>query len=103
MKNQLAHKTGFKMKEDIDEKLEKYRELTQMALEKVSIIDGNESQANELLGMAKSYYNDAQHFEKEGKKLTALAAYSYAHAWIDVGIRLRILDGRDDDHLFVLP
>lgn len=91
------------MKEDIDEKLEKYRELTQRALEKVSIIDGNEAQAKELLEMAKSYYSDAQHFEKKGKKLTALAAYSYAHAWIDVGVRLRILDGKDDNELFVLP
>ena len=91
------------MSENIDEKLVKYRELTQKALEKVEVIEGNKAQANELLEMAKSYYSDAQHFEKEGKKLTALAAYSYAHAWIDVGVRLRLLDGKDDDQLFVLP
>lgn len=89
------------MSEDLGEKVAKYRELTQKALEKVGVID--EEKGKELLEMARNYYNDAQHFEKEGKLATALAAYSYAHAWIDAGVRLGFLDGKGDDQLFVLP
>ncbi|HZX20418.1 MAG TPA: DUF357 domain-containing protein [archaeon] len=89
------------MSEKIEEKLKKYRELTKKALAKVGIID--KEKGNELIEMARNYYNDAIHFEKEGKLLTALAAYSYAHAWIDAGVRLGFLDGKNDDQLFVLP
>ncbi|MCR4335033.1 MAG: DUF357 domain-containing protein [archaeon] len=88
-------------KENIEEKVSKYRELTKKALKKVGIIDNEKG--NELLEMARDYFNDAQHFEKEGKLFTALAAYSYAHAWIDAGVRLGFLDGKNDDQLFVLP
>jgi len=89
------------MSEDIETKLAKYKELTQKALEKVELID--QEKGKELLEMAKNYFSDGQHFEKEGKKLTALAAYSYAHAWIDAGVKLGLLDGKGDDQLFVLP
>ncbi|MEK6958312.1 MAG: DUF357 domain-containing protein [archaeon] len=96
------------MKEEtLKEKLGKYRELTGKALEKAGLTSKKGTKENEmgkkLLEMAESYYSDAQFFEKSGMPLTALAAYSYAHAWIDAGVRLGILDGRGDDRLFVLP
>ncbi|MBS3057208.1 MAG: DUF357 domain-containing protein, partial [Candidatus Diapherotrites archaeon] len=33
----------------------------------------------------------------------ALAAFSYAHAWLDAGVRAKLLDARGDDNLFTLP
>ena len=93
--------------ESIEAKLKKYRELTLKALEKVELKSPKGSKENEmgkkLLEMAESYYSDAQFFEQEGKLLTALAAYSYAHAWIDAGVRLGLLDGKGDSRLFTLP
>lgn len=93
--------------EPLEKKVEKYRELTAKALEKVGLTSPKGSKENEmgkkLLAMAESYFTDAQYFEQGGKLLTALAAYSYAHAWIDAGVRLGLLDGKGDDRLFVLP
>jgi len=91
------------MSESIDEKLARYRRLTKSALEKVMVVKGSEGQAEKLLVMARSYYSDAKFFEERGEKLTALAAYSYAHAWIDAGVKLGVLDGQGDDRLFTLP
>ena len=51
--------------EKITEKVEKYRELTKKALEKVGVIDSEKGE--QLLAMARDYFSDAQHFEKEGK------------------------------------
>ncbi len=95
-------------KEDsIDTKLAKYRELTAMALGKAGLPSTKGTKENMmgkmLLQMAESYYNDAKYFEREGMPLTALAAYSYAHAWLDAGVRLGFLDGKGDSRLFVLP
>ena len=93
--------------EKILEKVKKYRELTERALAKVKKIDGlNEMQekiADDFLSMAKNYFSDAKYFEGKGDILTALSAYSYAHAWLDAGIRSKIFDGEMDDKLFTLP
>ncbi len=88
------------MKEDIEEKVTRYRKLTKEALEKVEVI---KKEGRMLLEMAKSYYSDGNYFEKKGMKLTALAAYSYAHAWLDAGVKLGLLNGKNDDRLFILP
>ena len=93
--------------EHLAEKVQRYRELTRLALEKVALNTPKGTKENamgkQLLAMAESYYTDAQYFEQALMPLTALAAYSYAHAWIDAGVRLGLLDGRGDDRLFVLP
>ena len=93
--------------ESIEGKVEKYRELTKKALEKVEVFKSNSPEQNKtaeiLLEMAKNYFSDAQYFEKKEEFFTALAAYSYAHAWIDAGVRLEVLNGKGDDKLFVLP
>ncbi len=109
MINKVAEKIkDEKEKEDpIEVKLEKYRNITKEALRKVGIKaeEGTEDydKGESFVRMAKDYYSDADYFEKQGKKLTALAAYSYAHAWLDAGIKAGFLDGKEDDRLFVLP
>jgi hypothetical protein len=52
--------------------------------------------------MTKNYFSDAQHFKEKGDLLTALASFSYAHAWLDAGVRAKIFHA-DDDQLFTLP
>ncbi len=93
--------------EPLDSKLARYRGLTKKALEKAELVSAKGTKGNMmgkmLLQMAENYYSDAQYFEQEGKPLTALAAYSYAHAWLDAGVRLGFLDGKGDDRLFTLP
>ncbi len=95
------------MADELKKKVDKYRELTGKALEKVELTTPKGSKENlmgkKLLEMAESYYTDALYFEGHGELLTALAAYSYAHAWIDAGVKLGLLDGKNDDKLFVLP
>ncbi|HLC93248.1 MAG TPA: DUF357 domain-containing protein [archaeon] len=111
MKNNLENARGKEpaagYEEDLGIKVAKYRQLTRLALEKVELNSAKGTKENimgkKLLEMAESYFMDAQYFEQSGKPLTALAAYSYAHAWIDAGVRLGILDGKGDDQLFVLP
>jgi len=91
----------------LKEKVGNYRKLTEKALQKVSVTKGvsaeQEKTAKDFLKMARDYFSDARHFEKKGELLTALAAYSYAHAWLDAGVRSGVLDGKGDDRLFVLP
>jgi uncharacterized protein len=84
--------------------LQKYLRLTSEALEKVkpgspprSFLRGA---SDDFLSMARSYYADAMHFHEIGDHERALAAVSYAHGWLDAGVRLGILDGGDDDARF---
>ncbi len=92
---------------ELEERVEQYRKLTREALEKASIIAKKGTvdfkRAKDFLSMARNYFEDAKHFELHGKLLLALAAYSYAHAWLDAGVRAKILDGKGDDRLFTLP
>ncbi len=89
------------------EKVKKYHSLTEEALKKVSIKAERGSRefaiAADFLAMAQNYFNDARHFEEKEKLLLALAAFSYAHAWLDAGVRSKILDGKNDNRLFTLP
>ena len=84
--------------------LEKYFRLTREALERVrpavpqrSFLAGA---SDDFLSMARAYLSDAEHFERSGDRDRALAAVSYAHGWLDAGVRLGILDGGDDDVRF---
>ncbi len=86
------------------ERLDRYLALTERALGQVrvsppvrSFLHGG---AEDLLGMTRTYLKDARHFEEEGDLVRALAAVSYAHAWLDAGVRLGLLDGGDDDQTF---
>ncbi len=85
----------------------RYHTITKQALEKIEMKARRGTReydiAMDFLSMAQNYFNDAAHFEKNGELLLALAAYSYAHAWMDAGVRAGILDGKEDDRLFTLP
>tara|TARA_B100001094_G_C18068091_1_gene738527 strand:+ start:687 stop:992 length:306 start_codon:yes stop_codon:yes gene_type:complete len=90
-----------------EEKLAHYIGLTKKARNKATPIpkDGtNESkQLDIMLRMADDYASDAQHFMDKGDFVRAFGAINYAHAWIDAGVKLRLLDGHGDDVLFTLP
>lgn len=89
------------------EKVSHYQALTEKALKKISIKKGVSKKekriALDFLEMVKNYFSDAKHFEEKGELATALAAFSYAHAWLDAGVRAKLLDGKNDDKLFTLP
>jgi len=84
--------------------LEKYLALTSEALGRVRTVPPRRSfligAADDFLGMARAYLADAEHFREIGDLDRALAAASYAHGWIDAGVRLGLLDGGDDDVRF---
>ena len=58
--------------------------------------------SDDVLAMARAYLADAQHFSETGDPERALAAVSYAHGWLDAGVRLGLLDGRGDETRFTL-
>jgi hypothetical protein len=91
---------------ELIEKVEKYEKLTAKAIKEIKIKKGLSEKDNNIaldfLSMAKNYYNDAKYFKEQGNLLTSLAAFSYAHAWLDSGVRARVFDATDDQ-LFTLP
>ena len=94
------------MKEVTDLKLDRYFDLTGRALKKVKIntkvkID-NKKAAEDFLDMAKRYYSDAKYFREKGNFVNALAALSYAHAWLDAGASIGLFDVDHDSELFTV-
>lgn len=90
-----------------EEKVLHYLNLTKRAREKATPIheEGSteSSQLHIMMRMADDYASDAKHFMDTGDYVRAFGAINYAHAWIDAGVKLRLLDGHDDDELFTLP
>ena len=86
--------------------LEKYLRLTREALARVTAAPPGRSflhgASDDFLGMARAYLHDAEHFLADGDAERALAAVSYAHGWLDAGVRLGLLDGGDDEDRFTL-
>lgn len=86
--------------------LDRYLRLTREALDRVRPASPARSYllgaAEDFLSMARAYLADAVHFSQTGDPERALAAVSYAHGWIDAGVRLGLLDGGDDDQRFTL-
>ena len=84
--------------------LAKYLRVTEEALERVTSAPPARSflvgASDDFLSMARAYLADAKHFREKGDDDRALAAVSYAHGWIDAGVRLGLLDGGDDDVRF---
>ena len=84
--------------------LEKYLALTEEALGRVKPAPPSRSflfgASEDFLALARAYLSDARHFQQKGDRNRALAAASYAHGWLDAGVRLGILDGGDDDVRF---
>jgi len=83
---------------------ERYLRFTREALARVSPATPGRSflrgASDDFLEMARSYLADAEHFSKSGDSERALAAASYAHGWLDAGVRLGLLDGGEDDQRF---
>lgn len=95
-----------KKEKALKEKVRHYKSLTQKALKKAKICVPKNSAlyliAKDFHSMAENYFKDAKHFEKQGQLATALASYSYAHAWLDAGARLGVFDVKNDYQLFTL-
>lgn len=93
--------------QELETKVNRYHYLTQHALNKITILAKKDTReytiAMDYLTMANNYFNDALHFQEQKELLTALAAFSYAHAWLDAGVRAGLFDGKNDDQLFTLP
>lgn len=89
------------------ERIEKYLDITKRARAKATPIhDEGTPEAGQLkvlMRMADDYASDARHFMNIGDLVRAFGAINYAHAWIDAGVKLRLLDGHGDDVLFTLP
>lgn len=89
---------------DLVARLERYLELTGRAIKTVTIVPPPRSflrkGAEDFLAMARSYYEDSLAFRKEGDLPKSLAAVSYAHGWIDAGVRMGLLYGGDDEKTF---
>ncbi|MDN5358446.1 MAG: uncharacterized protein PWP76_289 [Candidatus Diapherotrites archaeon] len=84
--------------ESVEEKWKRYVKITEEALKRVKVVD---PLGEKLLDMCRRYVEDSKYFAERGDYATALAAISYAHAWIDVGTYIGLLKG-DDDQLFIL-
>ncbi len=84
--------------------VEKYLRLTTEALARVRAAAPSRSflfgASEDFLSMARAYLADAEHFRATGDRDRALAAASYAHGWLDAGVRLGLLDGGNDDVRF---
>ncbi len=88
----------------IAERLKRYCSLTERALKKVKIKSGlskkEKAAAEDFLDMAQRYFSDAKYFEKQNDSPTALAAVTYAHAWLDAGARVGWFETGGDSELF---
>ncbi len=84
--------------EDVREKWNRYVRITERALQRVEIVS---DAGKKLIDMCTRYLEDSKYFAEMGDFATALAAVSYAHAWIDVGTYLGLLKG-DDEQLFII-
>lgn len=87
-------------------KVEKYESLTKKALKEIKLKENlNQKElsvAEDFLEMAQNYFNDAKYYKEKKELLISLAAFSYAHAWLDAGVRAKIFEATDDQ-LFTLP
>lgn len=90
------------MQQFIEQKLQKYFELTSKALKKVKIIEKHRKEAEEILDLAKRYFDDATFFEKKGDLINAYGAVIYAHAFLDIGAKLGMFDVGNDNELFMV-
>ena len=90
------------MLQPLEQKLSKYFELTAKALQKVKIVEKHRKEAEDLLDLAKRYYDDAKFFEKKGDLVNAFGAVCYSHAFLDIGARLGFFDVGKDNKLFMV-
>jgi hypothetical protein len=96
----------MEIEKKISEKVEKYQKLTEKALKEIEFEKGitpkERAIAEDFLSMARNYLSDGKYYKEKGELLVALASFSYAHAWLDAGVRAKIFHA-EDDQLFTLP
>jgi uncharacterized protein len=94
------------MNKELIVKVQKYHDLTKKAREEIkkfpNLSKEQELIANDFLSMAENYFSDAKFFKEKNDLLTALAAFSYAHAWLDAGVRAKLFKTNNNE-LFTLP
>lgn len=92
------------MKTITKQRLDTYFSLTSRALKKVKIKPNltktQRAQAKDFLEMAKNYFSDANYFKQKGDWVTAFAAVTYAHAFLDAGARAKLFNTSGDTELF---
>ena len=90
------------MQSKIEDKLKKYLELTSKALKIVKIVEKHKAEAEDILDLAKRYFDDAKFFEKKGDLVNAYGAVVYAHAFLDIGARLGFFDVGKNNQMFMV-
>lgn len=92
--------------DELKVRVERYEAITGEALKQVQIIANKGTKEYELaekfIKIAQDYYSDAKFYANKGDNITALAAFSYAHAWLDAGIKAGFLKG-ENKRLFMQP
>ena len=88
------------------ERMERYLDITQRAMDKCRVVAPPQSFAARIaenfLAMARDYHADARHNAGKGDYVNAFAQVNYAHGWLDAGARLGVFDVGQDDVLFTL-
>ena len=88
------------------ERVKKYISITLQARKKATpnnLSEEDLERLDSMMRMCDDYYSDSKYFLEKGDLVRAFGAINYAHAWIDAGVKLRLLDGHGDDVLFTLP
>ena len=92
--------------QQLEQKLQKYFELTSRAFKKVKIypnLDTKSKKSTEdFFDLARRYFDDAEYFEKKGDLVNAFGAVVYSHAFLDAGARLGFFDVGKDNELFMV-
>lgn len=85
------------MSEDLGAMRERYEKITTeaLAVAKAAPILQPEAAA-EVFEMVVSYLSDGKYFFAQGDVARSLAAFSYAHGWLDCGARMKFYDVHDD-------
>ncbi|MEK6840032.1 MAG: DUF357 domain-containing protein [Nanoarchaeota archaeon] len=88
------------MEQALHTKFTKYLQLTELALKKAQEahenLDIHDGTRADFLDMIQRYVSDAKHFQEKGDIMTAFAAITYAHGWLDAGARIGLWDVKDN-------
>lgn len=89
------------MEKELKERLDKYLKLTKKALKVIKINKDNKEIAEDLLDLAKRYYQDALYFKEKNQLINAFAAVNYSHAFLDAGCRVKAFKNKNNSLFMV--
>ena len=88
------------------EKVPQYERLLEEALAEATVVGPTHAPLGEAgedcLSMAAAYLEDGRHFIDGDDPVNALAAFAYAHGWLDAGARIGVLDVPTEGELFTV-